>query len=90
MHFVPLNSRCSAPFSPAECSIYFRVCPKLHAYTRERAAANGWMPDEYEIEMLLGMRNSGARDLGARWRESATMHAVRAQLVSLYHSTHWR
>jgi hypothetical protein len=48
------------------------------------------MPDEYEIEMLLGMRNSGARDLGARWRESATMHAVRAQLVSLYHSTHWR
>jgi proline dehydrogenase len=29
---------------------------KRHDYTRERAAANGWNPGEYEFEMLLGVR----------------------------------
>jgi len=37
----------------------------IQAYARERAAALGWPPGSYEIEMLLGLRDRLARDVAA-------------------------
>mgnify|MGYP001627466397 CR=1 FL=1 len=39
---------------------------RLHAYARERAAANGWAQGEYEFEMLLGVRSDVAEALAAQ------------------------
>jgi proline dehydrogenase len=36
---------------------------KLHAHAIERAQKNGWRPDEYEFEMLLGVRGALAERL---------------------------
>lgn len=38
---------------------------RLHDYARERAAAQGWKPGEYEFEMLLGVRGDVATALAA-------------------------
>ena len=39
---------------------------RLQAYALERAAAAGWRADEYEFEMLLGVRSDVAEDLARR------------------------
>jgi proline dehydrogenase len=39
---------------------------RLQAYALERAGAAGWRADEYEFEMLLGVRNDVAEDLARR------------------------
>ncbi len=39
---------------------------KLHAYAIEQATANGWADDEYEFEMLLGVREDVAIALAAQ------------------------
>jgi proline dehydrogenase len=36
---------------------------RLHAYARERAAANNWRAGDYEFEMLLGVRRDVAENL---------------------------
>jgi proline dehydrogenase len=36
---------------------------QLHAYALEQAGRNGWSPDEYEFEMLLGVRGEAAASL---------------------------
>jgi len=36
---------------------------RLHAHATGRAEANGWRPDEYEFEMLLGVRGEVAKAL---------------------------
>jgi proline dehydrogenase len=39
---------------------------RLQAYALERAGAAGWRADEYEFEMLLGVRSDVAEDLARR------------------------
>lgn len=38
---------------------------RLHDFTREQTAANGWRPGEYEFEMLLGVRADVSAALAA-------------------------
>lgn len=39
---------------------------KLHDYTIAKAKANGWTTDQYEFEMLLGVREDVARNLAKK------------------------
>jgi hypothetical protein len=56
---------------------------RLQAYARERAAANGWRPGEYEFEMLLGRTWRCRGHACSRGRARPALRAVRARLVAL-------
>ena len=51
---------------------------ELHDYTIRKAEGVGWKSDEYEVEMLLGVREKVARDLARkdqRVRCGSTCHS---------------
>ena len=62
----------------------------LQRYAAERAAANGWPDDAWEIEMLLGVRDDLAASLAASGPARAALSAVRPRLVALRHPPHRR
>ena len=62
----------------------------LQRYAAERAAENGWPDDAWEIEMLLGVRDTLAAALGGERPAGAALPAVRPRLVALRDPPHRR